>query len=236
MRPAAAAGGGGSSTEGRVALVTGGATGRGAAVVRALVARGYAVAIHCHSSLAAARSLADAVAATGGAALAVTADLREEPAVRALVHRVADTFGRIDALVTCAGIDRPTSFEDLSPADLRGHFDISCIGGLLLAQEVAAVMARQETGGAIVMTMASTAVPPAPGHVPAFTATAAIAGLVRSLAVEFAAECPGVRINGLVIAGPPAVDPPEGVAEAAVRLIEGPAAQGDCLTVHALQG
>ncbi|MGI9177075.1 MAG: SDR family NAD(P)-dependent oxidoreductase [Pirellulales bacterium] len=229
MSPGMAAAGSASANDGRVVLVTGGATGIGAAVVRAVVSRGHAVAIHCHSSLREARELAEAAAATGVPALAVTADLREEAAVRALVHRVAEHFGRIDALVTCAAIDRPTPLEELSPADLSSHFDITCVGALLMAQEVVAVMARQETGGVIVMPMASTAKPPAPGHVPAFTAAAAIPGLVRSLAVECAARHPRLRVYGLVMALPPSSMPLEGVADAVVRLLEGVAPNGSCL-------
>ena len=236
MSPGMAAAGAASAIVGRVVLVTGGATGIGAAVVRALVSRGHAVAIHCHSSLREARQLAEVAVAAGVPALAVTADLREEPAVRALVHRVAEHFGRIDALVTCAAIDRPTPLEELSPADLRSHFDITCVGALLMAQEVVAVMARQEAGGVIVMPMASTAEPPAPGHVPAFTAAAAIPGLVRSLAVECDARHSRVRVHGLAMASPPSVTSLEGVADAVVRLIEGLATNGACLPADTPKG
>jgi NAD(P)-dependent dehydrogenase (short-subunit alcohol dehydrogenase family) len=222
-----------SSPAGRVALVTGGASGLGAAVVRSLMARGWALAIHCHSSLREARSLA-AAAATEESALAVTADLREEPAVRALVHRVADHFGRIDAVVTCAAIDRPTPWEELSPADLRSHFEIACIGGFILAQEAAAVMFRQAEGGSIVMPFDSTTVPTVPGHVAAFTAAAAIPGLVRSLAVELAAQDPRLRINGLAVGPRPL--PFDRVAEAVVRLVASPAANGSCPAADTLAG
>ena len=63
---------GDAAATGRVALVTGGAKRIGAAVVRALAARGYSVAIHCHASLAAARALAGEIEAAGLPSLAVT--------------------------------------------------------------------------------------------------------------------------------------------------------------------
>ena len=88
---------------GRVALVTGGARRIGASVVRALADRGYSVAIHANRALSEAREMARLLELEGVPSLAVTANMREEGPVRAMVHRVADHFGRIDALVTCSG-------------------------------------------------------------------------------------------------------------------------------------
>jgi pteridine reductase len=180
---------------GRVALVTGGGRGLGAAVVRALAARGHAVAIHAHGSLTEARDLAAELVAVGVPSLAVTANLRDEGPIRALVHRVADHFGRLDALVTCAAIAHGGDLEEVSADDLRGHFDVNCVGAFVVAQEAGAVMVRQAEGGCIVLlgdaavgrpTLGSVAVAPSHGAIPALT---------RSLAVEFAARNPRVRVN-----------------------------------------
>ena len=72
----------------RVALVTGGGRRSGAAVVRALADRGYSIAIHAHASLREARAMAEALNASGIESLAVTANMREEGPVRAMVQRV----------------------------------------------------------------------------------------------------------------------------------------------------
>jgi NAD(P)-dependent dehydrogenase (short-subunit alcohol dehydrogenase family) len=131
--------------------VIGGAGRIGAAVVEALAGRGWSVAIHAYRSLDRARATAEALAARGLAALAVTANLRDEGTVRALVHRVADHFGRIDALVTCVRTSRPTALADLTADDFRAHYEVNCIGTFVAVQEAGAVMAHQPTGGAIVM-------------------------------------------------------------------------------------
>jgi NAD(P)-dependent dehydrogenase (short-subunit alcohol dehydrogenase family) len=111
------------------------------------------VAIHCHGSLVEARALAAELTAAGVPSLAVTANMRDEGTVRAMVHRVADHFGRIDAVVTCAGIWNRAPLEDVTADDLRAHFDINCVGTFVTAQEAGAVMVRQESGGAIVTAM-----------------------------------------------------------------------------------
>ena len=107
---------GSTAPTGRVALVTGGGQRVGAVVVRALAARGYSVAIHANRSLRAAREMVASLDALGIPGLAVTANLRDEGPVRALVHRVADHFGRIDAVVTCASIWNPTCLLYTSPS------------------------------------------------------------------------------------------------------------------------
>ena len=80
------------------ALVTGAAGGIGAATARALAAEGVKVAVHYHSSAAAAQRLADEI---GGVAL--QADLRDEAAADALVPAAVDALGRLDACVANAG-------------------------------------------------------------------------------------------------------------------------------------
>lgn len=223
---------------GRVALVTGGAVGIGAAVVRGLAGRGFAVAIHCHASLREARDLAASLVAAGLPSLALTADLRDEGATRTMVHRVTDHFGRIDALVTCAGIDRPAPLEETTADDLQNHFLVSCMGAFVTAQEAGATMVRQESGGGIVMLAASTAGPPRPGHVGAITAAAALPGLVGALAAEFAARNPRVRVNGLLTsaAHPGDAIVAADIAEAVAFLIGNGSVNAVCLPVGVAVG
>jgi NAD(P)-dependent dehydrogenase (short-subunit alcohol dehydrogenase family) len=211
---------------GRVALVTGGAGRIGAAVVRALAARAAAVAIHCHGSLAEARALVSEIEAAGVSGLAVTANFRDEGSVRALVHRVTDHFGRLDALIGCAGICRPAALEDVTADDLRAHFEVNCIGGFVAAQEAGAVMVHQESGGAIVTLGDTRAERPVAGHAACLPSQGAIPALTRSLAVEFAARHARVRVN-CVLHGPEA--DPAAVARTAVFLVEQESLTGGCL-------
>jgi NAD(P)-dependent dehydrogenase (short-subunit alcohol dehydrogenase family) len=198
-----------------VAVVTGGGRGVGAAVVRALAAGGYGVAIHCHASLALARALAGEVEAAGGRALAVTANLREEGAVRAMMHRVADHFGRIDLVVATARMRRPGRFETIVGSDLIGHFETNVVGPFVVAQEAAAVMARQETGGLFIAV--ATAAEPSPDEIAFAASQAAMPGLVTSLAAAFAARHQRLEARCLLLAAPPAT--PEDVAAAVLAVV-----------------
>ncbi len=191
------------------ALVIGG-TGRiGRAVAALLAARGWDVAVHCHAALTEARALA---AACGGRSFAVTADLREEGAVRVVVHRVCDHFGRLDALVLCGRRRVLTPLEETTAGDLRTHFDVNVTGAFVAAQEAAATMAHQERGGTIVFVVDRDAEPAASGDVPHLTSRAALAGLAGGLAAEFAARHPVVRV-ARVAAGEPAATADAIVAE-----------------------
>jgi pteridine reductase len=237
--------------DGRVALVTGGGRRVGAVLVRAVASRGYAVAIHCHGSLREARDLAAELEAAGVPALAVTANLRDEGPVRALVHRVADHFGRIDAVITSAAIWQPAPLEEVTADDLRRHFDVNCVGTFVVAQEAGAVMVRQETGGSIVTVGDWAVARPYPDYAAYFPSKGAIPALTRSLAVEFARRNPRVRVN-CVLPGPVMLpgdlDPaereaaiagtlvkregtPEHVAHAAMFFLENDFVTGACLPV-----
>ena len=217
---------------GRVALVTGGERGTGAAVVRALASRGYAVAIHAHGSLQEARVLADQLAAAGVPSLAVTANLRDEGPVRAMVQRVADHFGRIDAVVTCAAIRHAGPLEEVTAEDLRTHFDINCVGAFVAAQEAGAFMVRQPEGGGIVTLGDSAVDRPSTGSAAFFPSQGAIPAMTRSLAVEFAARNPRVRVN-CVLTGTPVQREGtlEHVAHAVLFLLENQFVNGICLPV-----
>ena len=222
-----------SAPTGRVALVTGGAGRFGAAVVQALAARGYAVAIHANRSLAAARETARLLEAAGLPSLAVSANMRDEGPVRAMVHRVADHFGRIDALVACAGVRRPGILEEVTADDLRAHFDVHCVGTVVTAQEAAAVMIAQEGGGTIVTIGDRDGDGPRRDSLAASCAAGAVPVLTRCLALELAERHPRVRVY-CVLPGPPPAPPgpddrPERVARKAVFLLEECPLTGFCV-------
>jgi len=190
-----------------VALVTGGTSACGRRVVRGLAAHGYDVAIHCHATLAVARELAAELEAAGGRALAVTSDLRDEAATRALVHRVADTFGRIDTVVCTAGIRRPTTLEELVVGDLRAHLDVACLGGFLIAQEAGGTMLAQDSGGVIVLLGGAPS--SEPDRLAETVGWAAVPPLAAALDAEFSRRHPRLRVTCVV---PRADDTAERVA------------------------
>ena len=199
----------------RAALVVGGSGRLGNAVARALAAEGFAVAVHCHAALAVARGLA---AELGPPSLAVTADLREEGAVRALLHRVCDHFGRLDAVVVAARRGVTTPLEEAAGSDLRTHYDVNVVGPFVVAQEAIAAMAHQAEGGAICLLADAEGAVPRPGELAAHSSRGALPALAAALAAECAAAAPRVRV-GCVKAALDAA--PADVARAAVDFVTG---------------
>lgn len=188
---------------GRVVLVMGGAGRPGTAVVRRLASRGYAVAIHADGPFSEARTLAAELEAAGVPSLAVTADLRDEGPIRAVVHRVADHFGRIDGLVTCPALRRDGPLEEVTAHDLRLHFDVNCVAAFVAAQETAEFLVRQPEGGAMVLVGAAAAERPGRNAAAWLPSLAAIPAVAEGLAEELAARHPRVRVN-CVLPGPAA--------------------------------
>lgn len=107
--------------QGAVAIVTGGGTGIGAAVVRRLAARG----VSCVINYATSRDDAEALAVeVGQGAVAVQADIVDDAACRALAKAATDAFGRIDFLVNNAGRTKFAAHEDLDALDAEDFIDI----------------------------------------------------------------------------------------------------------------
>ena len=100
---------------GKVAVVTGGSNGIGAASVRALAAAGARVAILYRSGEVRARALLGALPGEGHRALAV--DITDPASVRAMAEAVRDAYGRVDVLVNSAGVTRPIPHADLATLD-----------------------------------------------------------------------------------------------------------------------
>jgi len=116
---------------GRTAVVTGGGRGIGAAVARALTARGLRVSVFART----ARQL-DEVVRSGGAALAVAGDVRREQDVRRLREEHERTLGPVDVLVNGAGILVRGPAEDLSAEAFRSVLEVNLLGPFLCAREV----------------------------------------------------------------------------------------------------
>jgi NAD(P)-dependent dehydrogenase (short-subunit alcohol dehydrogenase family) len=123
------------------AIVTGGGRGIGAAVARALTARGLRVTAFART----ARQL-DEVVRAGGAALAVVGDVRSEADVRRLREEHERTLGPVDILVNGAGILVRGPAEDLSAEAFREVLDVNLVGAFLCAREVIPGMKARRRG------------------------------------------------------------------------------------------
>lgn len=208
------------SVDGHVALVTGsGAPRIGNVVVRTLAKRGYRVVVHANTSLDEARRTVAELEANGHQALAVTADLRDEAAVDAMVRIARDRFGRIDALVNCAAIWHAQKLEEVTAADVRENLETNTLGTFLCCQRVGLVMVEQLEGGAIVNFGDWATARPYLDYAAYFPSKGAIPALTRTFAAELASRNPRIRVNA-ILPGP--VMMPESVsADERARAIAG---------------
>jgi pteridine reductase len=197
----------------KVALVTGSGKRRvGWYVADALAARGFALAIHYRTSAAEAAQTVDEFTSRGVNAFAVQADLCDEKAVKALVQKVLERFGRIDAAVNCAAIWQRKHLEDVTSADVRLHFETNALGSFLCAQHAGLAMVRQSEGGCIVNMGDWAVARPYLNYAPYFLSKGAVYAMTRCLAVELGTRNPKVRVN-CVLPGPVMMPPDLPAAE-----------------------
>jgi 3-oxoacyl-[acyl-carrier protein] reductase len=132
----------------KVALVTGGSRGIGAAIAKRLAADGASVAITYTKGADAAASVVKEIERAGGKALAIQADAADAKAVNAAVEKTVATLGRLDVLVNNAGTAIPKKFEETTLEELDRVIDINFRGVLLVTQ---AALKHMNKGGRIIM-------------------------------------------------------------------------------------
>jgi 3-oxoacyl-[acyl-carrier protein] reductase len=132
--------------EGRVALVTGGSGGIGAAVCRALAAEGAAVAVGYSSGEEAAEDVAGEIADAGGRAVALGADLAEPDSPAQLAGVAEQALGPVDVLVAGAGVGERRALEEVTLADWERTIAVNLRAPFLLAQHLAGGMRERGFG------------------------------------------------------------------------------------------
>ncbi|MFN8205546.1 MAG: glucose 1-dehydrogenase [Solirubrobacteraceae bacterium] len=176
--------------QGKVAIVTGGARGMGAAHARALVDHGARVVV-ADLREDEGRALA---AELGDAARFAGLDVTDEAGWAATVQAALDAFGRLDVLVNNAGILDVRRLEDTSLADYRRVVEVNQIGPYLGMRAVVAPMRR--AGGGSIVNVSSTA--GMVGYTDFFAYTAAkwaVRGMTKAAAAELARD--GIRVNSV---------------------------------------
>ncbi|WNL46106.1 3-oxoacyl-ACP reductase family protein [Dyella sp. BiH032] len=179
------------SLDGKVALVTGGSRGIGAAVVRRLARDGATVAFTYISSPERAEALARELESAGGKARAYPADSADPAALRAAVDRVAADFGQIDVLVNNAGIFVGGAFEDVSLEDYERTMAINVRAVFVASQAAARHMGE---GGRIISIGSNLADRvPAPGMTLYSMSKSALSAFTRGLARDLGPR--GITVN-----------------------------------------
>ena len=183
----------------KILLVTGGGRGIGAATARLAAAAGDAVCVNYRANRDAAQAVVADIAARGGRAIAVQADVSSESDVVRLFETIDAQLGPLTALVNNAGIlERQTRVEHIDAARLSRVFATNVTGAFLCARESVKRMsiAHGGAGGAIVNVSSRAAQLGAPGEYVDYAASkAALDALTIGLAGEVAGE--GIRVNGV---------------------------------------
>ena len=131
----------------KVALVTGGSRGIGAAIAKRLAADGATVAITYAKDASAASAVVKTIKLDGGKAIAIQADAADVEAVTGAVEKTVATFGRLDVLVNNAGTAIPKTFEETTLEEMNRVIDINVRGILATTQ---AALKHMKSGARII--------------------------------------------------------------------------------------
>jgi 3-oxoacyl-[acyl-carrier protein] reductase len=132
----------------KVALVTGGSRGIGAAIAKRLAADGASVAITYAKDASAASAVVKVIESSGGKAIAIQADAADPKAIHAAVEKTVATLGRLDVLVNNAGTAIPKLFEETTLEEMDHMIDLNFRGILVATQ---AALKHMNNGGRIIM-------------------------------------------------------------------------------------
>jgi 3-oxoacyl-[acyl-carrier protein] reductase len=179
--------------EGKIALVTGGSRGIGAAIAKRLAADGANVAITYTKGADAAASVVQEIERAGAKAIAIQADAADADANRAAVEKTVATFGRLDVFVNNAGTAIPKKFEETTLRELDRVIDINLRGAFTATQ---AALKHLESGGRIILIGSCVGERNmTPGLVPYAATKGAIKMFAQSLSREVGAR--GITVNNI---------------------------------------
>jgi len=178
----------------RVALVTGGSRGIGAAIAVTLAGLGAAVAVNYRERADDAEAVVAGIKAGGGRAMALAADVSQAAAVAVMVEQVAKTLGPVDILVNNAGIAIPRGVDDLSEDDFDRTIMVNLKSAFLCTQAVLPSMRARQWGR--IVNISSGAARGAGGIGPHYNASkAGMEGLTRGYAARLVKE--GITVNAV---------------------------------------
>ncbi|WP_298807972.1 3-hydroxybutyrate dehydrogenase [uncultured Psychrobacter sp.] len=207
---------------GKVALVTGSASGIGRDIAETYAKAGAAVGI-ADINLEAAQKTVDAIEAAGGRALAIAMDVTSEDAVNDGVQQLVDTFGSIDILVSNAGIQIIDPIDKMAFSDWKKMLNIHLDGAFLTTKAAIKHMYKGDKGGTVIYMGSAHSHEASLYKAPYVTAKHGLLGLCRVLAKEGAAHkvrshviCPGFVKTPLVEKQIPEQAAEKGISEESV--------------------
>jgi len=179
--------------EGKIALITGGSRGIGAAIAKRLAADGANVAITYTKGADAAASVVKEIERAGRKAIAIQADAADAEAVKAAVEKTVATFGRLDVLVNNAGTAIPKRFEETTLEEMDRMIDINVRGTFVATQ---AALKHMKDGGRIIMIGSSVGERMmTPGLVPYSATKGAVKMFTQGLSREVGSR--GITVNNV---------------------------------------
>ncbi|HEX5828192.1 MAG TPA: SDR family oxidoreductase [Candidatus Limnocylindrales bacterium] len=182
---------------GRVVLVTGAASGLGAAISRVLASAGMRVVV-ADLELRRSAEVADAIGADGGEALAAALDVRDAASAESAVRAALDGFGRLDVLVNNAGTDVTKPFEEMTADEFDRVIDVNLRGPAVMTR--AALPALRASQAPHVVNVASTAAKRTWPNASAYHASKwGLLGLSHALHAELRPD--GIKVTAVVAGG-----------------------------------
>ncbi|MGP1397959.1 MAG: glucose 1-dehydrogenase [Inquilinaceae bacterium] len=188
--------------EGQTAIVTGGSSGIGAGIARALAEAGAAVTVNYRSGKDAADRIVDEIAAAGGTAIAVEANVTKETDVETLFDKTLTTFGAVDILVANSGIQKDAPVETMSLDAWNAVMDVNLTGQFLCCRRAVVefrrrgiVPERSRAAGKIICMSSVHEVIPWAGRTNYAASKGGVMLLMKSLAQEVAHD--RIRVNSI---------------------------------------
>ncbi len=176
---------------GRVVMVTGGASGLGAAIARRAAGEGMVVIVTDLDEIGATR-VADEIKENSGQAEPGSVDVTREGEVAAMIDSILETQGQLDALVCSAAVEIRAPLEDLADEDWERVLDVNLKGPFLCMKHAIPAIAAQG-GGSVVLLGSTLGAIGASGYAAYCTSKGALVNLAKQAAIEHAAQ--GVRVN-----------------------------------------
>ncbi|AZG47694.1 SDR family oxidoreductase [Gordonia insulae] len=177
----------------RVAVVTGGGRGIGAAISRRLASDGFAVAVNYSSSPSDAQQVVDGITADGGSAVAIRADVSDPGQAANLIDTTTAELGAPTVLVNNAGMNIAGAARKQSPGDWDRVIGVNLSGAFYCAHAALSYMYENGWGRVIFVSSPSGGRRPSPGMSAYSAAKAGLVGMTRSMALEVARR--GITVN-----------------------------------------